>query len=149
MAGMREGDVDVPPVPARHHQLKLRVLLADEIAMGPGKADLLEAISATGSISAAARAMGMSYRRAWLLVAAMNACFRCPLVEARKGGGHGGGATLTAFGWEALGRYRLMERQANAAIAAGLADFRLLLADAPGQPAIEPGHGASVTPRQA
>ena len=74
--------------------------------MGPGKADLLDAIAATGSISAAAREMGMSYRRAWMLVDTMNACFRLPLVETVKGGADGGGATLTATGWTALRAYR-------------------------------------------
>ncbi len=73
--------------------------------MGPGKADLLAAIAETGSISAAARAMRMSYRRAWLLVQTINACFDPPLVEAEKGGRTGGGARLTAAGAQVLARY--------------------------------------------
>ncbi|MGZ8311113.1 MAG: winged helix-turn-helix domain-containing protein, partial [Allosphingosinicella sp.] len=68
-------------------KLKIQLYCGDEIAMGPGKAELLRQITAQGSISAAARAMGMSYRRAWLLVDAMNRCFRRPLVEARPGRG--------------------------------------------------------------
>ncbi len=68
-------------------ELRLRIRLGDAIAMGPGKADLLEAIDAKGSISAAARLLGMSYRRAWLLVEEMNACFKVPLVETRPGAG--------------------------------------------------------------
>jgi molybdate transport system regulatory protein len=67
--------------------LRLRIRLGDAIAMGPGKADLLDAIDAHGSISAAARAIGMSYRRAWLLVEEMNGCFAVPLVETRPGAG--------------------------------------------------------------
>lgn len=78
------------------------------IAIGPGKADLLEAIDRTGSISAAARAMRMSYRRAWLLVDTMNACFRAPLVTTEKGGREGGGAVLTLTGRRALRSYRAL-----------------------------------------
>ena len=78
--------------------LKVRLMLGDEIAMGPGKADLLEAIEREGSISAAARALGMSYRRAWLLVETMNRCFSQPLVQALAGGRQGGGAQLSDEG---------------------------------------------------
>jgi len=82
-------------------ELRLRIRLGDAIAMGPGKADLLGAIDAHGSISAAARAIGMSYRRAWLLVEEMNACFAAPLVETRPGAGaqvsEGARAVLAAF----------------------------------------------------
>ena len=84
---------------------RIRILSGSAIAMGPGKADLLRAIDETGSISAAARQMGMSYRRAWLLVHTMNECFRSPLVEAEKGGTQGGGARLTTTGREVLARY--------------------------------------------
>ena len=91
---------DAPP------RVRLRVLADSSVAMGPGKADLLDAIAATGSISAAARQMGMSYRRAWMLVDTMNACFRLPLVDTVKGGAEGGGATLTATGRAALREYR-------------------------------------------
>lgn len=87
-------------------RVRLRVLADSSVAMGPGKADLLDAIAATGSISAAAREMGMSYRRAWMLVDTMNACFRLPLVETVKGGAEGGGATLTTTGRKALREYR-------------------------------------------
>ena len=83
--------------------------------MGPGKADLLDAIAQTGSISAAARQMRMSYRRAWLLVHTMNECFAEPLVNAAKGGKTGGGASLTATGAEVLAKYR--EVSASAATA--------------------------------
>ena len=86
--------------------VRVRILSGSEIAMGPGKADLLDAIAQTGSISAAARQMRMSYRRAWLLVHTMNECFAAPLVNAAKGGKTGGGASLTATGAEVLATYR-------------------------------------------
>jgi molybdate transport system regulatory protein len=108
---------------------RLRVLLGAAIAMGPGKADLLDAIAKTGSISKAAREMGMSYRRAWLLVDAMNASFKEPLVGAARGGKGGGGAKLTAFGAEALGRYRSMEGHASQARAEEMAEFTKMLKD--------------------
>lgn len=111
---------------------KLRILLGAEIAIGPGKADLLDAIARTGSISAAARVMGMSYRRAWLLVDTMNHCFQAPLVEASKGGSGGGGARVTERGLEVLARYRAMEIKAAASIAAELREFTRLLAERTG-----------------
>jgi molybdate transport system regulatory protein len=83
----------------------VRILAGSQIAIGPGKADLLRAIDETGSISAAARRMGMSYRRAWLLVHTMNECFEPPLVEAAKGGTTGGGAQLTPTGRDVLRHY--------------------------------------------
>ena len=92
-------------------KLKLQLYCGDEIAMGPGKADLLEAIAREGSISAAGRAMGMSYRRAWLLVDTMNRCFRAPLVEAHPGGGQQAGARLTPEGEKALAAYRALAAQ--------------------------------------
>ena len=91
---------------------RLRVLYGSAIAIGPGKAELLDAIARTGSISAAGRALGMSYRRAWLLVDTMNRAFREPLVEAAKGGAHGGGAHITPFGEEVLAAYRALEAHA-------------------------------------
>jgi len=96
-------------------KLKLQLYCGDEIAIGPGKADLLEAIAREGSISAAGRALGMSYRRAWLLVDTMNRCFRKPLVAARPGGGKGAGARLTPEGKAALGAYRGLEERVEAA----------------------------------
>lgn len=86
-------------------ELRLRIRLGDSIAMGPGKADLLDAIDATGSISAAARRMGMSYRRAWLLVEQMNNCFAVPLVETRPGAG----AQLSDQARMVLAAYRASE----------------------------------------
>jgi molybdate transport system regulatory protein len=94
--------------------LKVRLMLGDEIAMGPGKADLLEAIEREGSISAAARALGMSYRRAWLLVETMNRCFSQPLVQALAGGRQGGGAQLSDEGSQVLQRYRQLQARLRA-----------------------------------
>ena len=106
---------------------RLRVLLGATIAIGPGKADLLDAISRSGSISAAAKDMGMSYRRAWLLVDAMNASFREPLVQSTRGGRGGGGARLTPLGRDALARYRAMETRAAECVADDMADFAKLM----------------------
>lgn len=99
---------------------KIRILIGAVIAIGPGRADLLAAIARTGSISAAAREMGMSYRRAWLLVEAINAAFRRPLVETLTGGRSGGGARVTELGAEVLRRYRAMENKAARAVKADL-----------------------------
>jgi molybdate transport system regulatory protein len=90
-------------------KLKIQLLCGEEIAMGPGKADLLDAIVAHGSISGAARAMDMSYRRAWLLVDAMNRCWREPLVETSPGRAKGGGARLSDAGRRVLDRYRALQ----------------------------------------
>ncbi|MDB5460396.1 MAG: ModE family transcriptional regulator [Caulobacteraceae bacterium] len=90
-------------------KLKAQVLCGEELAMGPGKADLLEAIAQEGSISGAGRRLGMSYRRTWLLVDAMNRCWTAPLVEAVAGGGQGRGARLTGCGREVLAAYRALE----------------------------------------
>ena len=109
---------------------RLRIVLGPDVAIGPGKADLLQGIAETGSITAAGKRLGMSYRRAWLLVSTMNACFRTPLVETEKGGsGGGGGARLSALGDEVLARYRRMERATEAAVADDMAALRASLAD--------------------
>jgi molybdate transport system regulatory protein len=91
-----------------------------EVRLGPGKIKLLEMISAHGSISEAARAMDMSYRRAWLLVAELNHCFREPATTAQTGGKGGGRAELTPFGQSLIARYRKIERDATAAVAVEL-----------------------------
>lgn len=91
--------------------MRVRMLSGDEIAMGPGKATLLESIAEKGSISAAAKHMNMSYRRAWLLVDTMNRCFASPLVISTAGGKQGGGAHLSALGIEVLKDYRAMEAE--------------------------------------
>jgi molybdate transport system regulatory protein len=90
-------------------RVSLRLGFTGEQALGPGKVRLLELIGETGSISAAGRAMKMSYRRAWMLINELNLMFREPLVEARPGGAHGGGASLTAAGTDVVRRYRAIE----------------------------------------
>ena len=107
--------------------LRLRLVLGPDIAIGPGKADLLEGIKETGSIAAAGRRMGMSYRRAWLLVETMNGCFKSPVVEASKGGATGGRAVLTRTGEDVLARFRRIEASALAATRADRAALERLM----------------------
>lgn len=106
---------------------QIRIMFRKAIAMGPGKADLLKAIHETGSISAAARALGMSYRRAWLLVDTMNQCFKTPVVDTLTGGQKGGGARVTDTGHEVLQRYVEMEAKAAASVRKDLAEFMRLM----------------------
>lgn len=108
---------------------RLRVVLEPDIAIGPGKADLLQQIAETGSISAAGRRMGMSYKRAWTLVETMNGCFKEPLVLASRGGSGKGGAQLTPTGSQVLALYRKMETRTEKAIAPSLGILRSLLVD--------------------
>ena len=105
-----------PPNPA----IRVRLQFADGRALGPGKADLLEAIAGAGSIAAAGRAMAMSYKRAWQLVDDLNRSFAQPLVRASKGGGRGGGAELTPTGTNVLAAYRRLQRKAAQAAAADI-----------------------------
>lgn len=108
-------------------QFRLRISKSHDIAVGPGKIDLLEAIGNTGSITAAARSLGMSYRRAWLLVDTMNRCFKSPVVEAEAGGRRGGGTRVTALGVEVIRRYRRIETRAARSGAADIAALTRLL----------------------
>jgi molybdate transport system regulatory protein len=94
-------------------RLRLTLVLESGARIGPGKAALLESVRATGSISAAARSMGMDYKRAWLLIDSLNRAFLTPVVERMTGGAGGGGAVLTAFGQELLTRYRRLENEAS------------------------------------
>jgi molybdate transport system regulatory protein len=112
---------------SRYRGLTLRVLGKGRPAIGPGKAELVERIAETGSISAAARAMGMSYRRAWQLVEALNKACREPVVLTAIGGKRGGGAEVTAFGRRLVQLFRAMEGKASRAIAADLKRFERLL----------------------
>jgi molybdate transport system regulatory protein len=107
----------------RYRGLTLRVVGPGAPAMGPGKAELIERIAHTGSISAAARAMGMSYRRAWQLAEALNAAYRKPVIVTAVGGERGGGARVTPYGRQLAARFRAMENKASAAIAADLRRF--------------------------
>jgi len=95
--------------------LRLRLLLGNGRAFGPGKADLLEGIAAQGSIAAAGRALSMSYKRAWQLVEDVNQSFSSPLVSASKGGEKGGGAALTDAGRRVLNLYRGIEKKSRSA----------------------------------
>ncbi len=109
---------------------QIRILFRKAIAMGPGKAALLEAIDRTGSISGAARDLEMSYRRAWLLVDTMNQCFKQPLVSTETGGQKGGGAHVTEFGQDVLRRYLAMEAKAAASVEGEMAQFVKLMSKA-------------------
>lgn len=95
----------------------LRVDFPHAERLGRGKIELLEHIRETGSISAAGRAMDMSYRRAWLLVSALNGMFKQDAVESQRGGKQGGGAAVTPFGEELIRQFRAMEKKAQAALA--------------------------------
>lgn len=113
-------------------KLKAQIYCGDALAMGPGKADLLEAIDREGSISAAGRAMGMSYRRTWMLVDGMNRCWIERLVETHAGGGAASGAKLTAMGRMVLDGYRALEtRLAGAASEEPMAGLGALLRSEP------------------
>ncbi len=108
---------------------RLRIVLDQDVAIGPGKADILQGIEQTGSIAAAGRRMGMSYKRAWTLVETMNACFRNPLVETSRGGQRRGGAVLTPDGVKVLACYRRMETLTTGAIGKEMRQLRRMLAD--------------------
>ena len=109
-------------------QFRLRIRNGDDIAVGPGKIALLEAVANTGSITAAAKLLGMSYRRAWLLVDTMNRCFKSRVVETEAGGNRGGGTRLTALGAEVVRSYRRIEARAARAGASEIAALTRLLA---------------------
>ncbi|MGV8835723.1 winged helix-turn-helix domain-containing protein [Cellvibrio sp.] len=112
-------------------KIQARLMLDDEIAFGPGKADLLTAIQSTGSISAAGKHLGMSYRRAWLLVDAMNRCFQQPLVETATGGTQGGGTRLTPLGLDVLERYQQLQQDIRALGEKHFTEFKPLLRKKP------------------
>lgn len=111
------------------YSLKLRIMSGDDLAMGPGKADLLEEIQKTGSIAAAGRAMGMSYKRAWNLVEVMNKCFSEPLIEKSKGGASKGGAIVTPLGIKVIEHYRSLQNIASNAVEKEIASFLKLMKD--------------------
>jgi molybdate transport system regulatory protein len=120
---------DPLPMTVSPASLRLRLLFGDRLVLGPGKAELLAGIAKTGSIAAAGRAMGMSYKRAWSLVEEMNAAFRAPLVTSARGGAGGGGAVLTETGQAVLGAYRSMVAATDRACAKDIARLAALLAD--------------------
>jgi molybdate transport system regulatory protein len=110
-----------------HAKTRFRVLLKHAVAIGPGKADVLQAIAETGSIAEAGRRLGMSYQRVWSLVRAMNGDFIEPLVLTQRGGTAGGGAVLTDIGTQALAIYRAIERDAERAVAKRLPQLVALI----------------------
>jgi len=109
--------------------LRIRIVFGERGMIGPGKAELLERIDSAGSIAAAGRAMGMSYKRAWMLIETMNAMFREPVVESTRGGAQGGGARLTDTGHKVAAAYRAFETEAARSGEAHLAELQGLLAD--------------------
>lgn len=112
-------------------KLRIRIVQEGEVVLGPGRADLLALIQSSGSIAAAGRQMHMSYKRAWVLVEAMNKTFSGPLVEAAKGGPGGGGAKLTALGLEVLGAYRELQEDCRKAAASPLQRMQRVLPVSP------------------
>jgi molybdate transport system regulatory protein len=106
---------------------RFRVNCGDDVALGPGKVELLEGIADTGSIAEAARRMGMSYMRAWMLVRTMNACFKEPIVIALRGGPKHGGAALTKTGVTALAIYKQMEAASLKAVRPQIEKLKSLL----------------------
>jgi molybdate transport system regulatory protein len=125
-------------------KLKAQLFCGDEGAMGPGKADLLDAIDTHGSITAAGRALGMSYRRTWLLVDAMNRCWTERLVETTLGGGPFRGARLSPLGRRVLDGYRQLERRLAEAATPELATLAAMMRDRP-----LPPNGTEATAEQA
>lgn len=119
-------------------KLRIRLDLAPGVSIGPGKAELLRGVAETGSISAAGRRIGMSYKRAWQLVDALNRHFDGPLVSAIRGGARGGGAQLTPLGAEVLDIYFALEGATNASVADSLRRLaaRLRVPDAPEPPSV-------------
>lgn len=114
--------------------LAIRIKINAEQALGPGKIRLMELIMENGSISAASRAMGMSYRRAWMLADDLNSSFREPVILKKVGGSHGGGAEVTELGRDVVARYRRIEQLSHEAAAADLAVLRAAFrTDSPGK----------------
>ena len=109
-------------------KLRMRISLGELVAVGPGKVALLEALEATGSITAAAKSLDMSYRRAWLLIAELNRALRQPAVSSAVGGQRGGGSQLTATGREVMALYRSIEAEAMKACQADIRKLMKLMA---------------------
>lgn len=121
--------------PSGNTRMRIRLYFDGGGMFGPGKADLLTGIDATGSIAAAGREMGMSYKRAWTLVETMNAMFREPLVVSQRGGAKHGGAVLTEAGRRVLQTYRTLESNTRKATASEVTALETLLAEPAAQPA--------------
>ena len=124
-----------PPQPAPavgETRLSIRLYLPNGTKFGPGKADLLALIAETGSIAAAGRRLGMSYKRAWSLVEVMNAMFTEPVVTSSRGGASHGGASVTQFGEQVLAHYRALEEKARQSARRELEGIEALLSPSPG-----------------
>lgn len=124
-------------------KLFIRLDVAPRARIGPGKIALLEAVAATGSISAAGRALRMSYRRAWMLVEELNRLFAEPVAMTQPGGSQGGGTRLTPFGRDLVDRYRALERSVGDLAREDLSRLEALLA--PAEP-VSPPPPARPTP---
>ena len=131
-------------------RIRIRIYFGDGHSVGPGKVQLLEAVRELGSISEAARSMGMAYRHAWEMIDDMNQCFRSPVVTGTSGGRAGGGATLTPFGEEVVRRFRAMEKRASKAMARDLEalDREVVGAEAPARRSRPPTKRSPSRPRQ-
>lgn len=108
-------------------RFRMRIRSGDAVALGPGKVELLEAVREHGSISAAARSLGMSYRRAWLLIDELNRSLKAPATHSEQGGQSGGGCTLTAVGENIIRLYRDVEVQAQRSCAKQIAELTRLI----------------------
>ncbi len=131
-------------------RIRIRIYFGDGHSVGPGKVQLLEAVRELGSISAAARSMGMAYRHAWEMIDDMNQCFRTRVVTGTSGGRAGGGATLTPFGEEVVRRFRSMEKRARRAMAPDVEalDREVVGAAAPAKRSRAPARRSPGGPRQ-
>ena len=130
----------VPRKPPVRLRFGMRISVGNDDVIGPGKIALLEAIRTHGSISTAAKNLGMSYRRAWLLLDELNHCLKHPAVQSVKGGQSGGGSGLTPVGEELIRHYRSVETIAPASCAKSIqALLRLVRSDSPASPATSPG----------
>ncbi len=109
--------------------IAVRVAFGDRGSLGPGKARLMELIAEKGSIAAAGKALGMSYKRAWSLAESLNSSFKGPLIAVQHGGAKGGGAVLTDLGREIVGHFRAIEEAAAIAARADLDALSRLLAE--------------------
>ena len=130
-------------------QIRLRIDFPGDCSIGPGKIALLEGIERSGSLSAAARQLGMSYRRAWLLVHNTNAAFHEPVVELAVGGKDGGGAQLTGSGRQLVAEFRAFEEDVDRLAAQRFATVRITGRPAPGQGIARPFKGARPVSRAA
>lgn len=123
--------IDKPHFPTLQAKVRFRIKSQDTVAMGPGKADVLQAIHGTGSLAETGRQLGMSYQRVWSLVRGMNADFVEPLVLTQRGGAAGGGAALTEVGQRVLALYRRIEADADRAVAKKVAPLMALIRTEP------------------